>query len=219
MPITAKIYVEHDRLALVPTLRSLDGVNIEVITQVTTDPNSDFFPFLIEYDDFEELERALESDPTVENYELADRSENTGIYYIEHTEDTKLISRIVTEVNGFLMHTETKDRGWLVRLHLPDRGALNTVWNYADSEDIKLDIIEIYTKDGTDANLSYGLTEEQMEALTFAHEMGYFREPREMSLSELADEMGISSTALSGRIRRGMHNLISVALADEDGRD
>jgi len=216
MSITAKIYVEHERLALVPTLRSLDGVNIEVITQVTTDPNSDFFPFLIEYDDFDELERALDSDPTVENYKLVDRSENTGIYYIEHTEDAKLISTIVTEVNGFLMHTETKDRGWLVRLHLPDRQALNTVWTYANSEDIKLDIIEIYTKDGTDANLSYGLTEEQTEALMLAHEMGYFDEPREMSLGEIADEMGISSTALSGRIRRGMHNLISAALTDED---
>lgn len=219
MSITAKVHIEHERLALVPTLRALDGVEIRVIMQTNTDPGSTVFPFLIEYDDPDELDRMLDSDPTVENYELVDWTDETGIYYIEHTPETKLISRVVTDVNGFLVHTETRGHGWLVRLLLPDKAALNTIWEYANEHDISLDINEIYSNDEAGTETSYGLTDEQENALKTAHEEGYFGEPREISLSEVAAEMGLSSTAMSGRLRRGMRNLVAATIADEEDEE
>lgn len=216
MSITAKVHIEHERLALVPTLRTLEGINIRVITQGNTDPGSTVFPFLIEYDDRDELEATLDKDPTVDSYELVDWTDRTGIYYIEHSPETKLISTVVTDVNGFLVHTETKRHGWLVRLLLPDREALNTIWEYANENDIALDIIEIYGNSETGGEQSYGLTEEQRIALTVAYEEGYFGEPRDISLNEVADEIGLSSTAMSGRLRRGMRNLVGATLVDDD---
>ncbi|QIO24679.1 helix-turn-helix domain-containing protein [Haloarcula sp. JP-L23] len=216
MSITAKVYIEHERLALVPTLRTLEDVDIRVITQGNTDPGSTVFPFLIEYDDRGELEAALEEDPTVDNYELVDWTDRTGIYYIEHTPETKLISTVVTDVSGFLVHTETKRHGWLVRLLLPDRAALNTIWEYANENDISLDIIEIYGNSETGGEPSYGLTAEQRAALTIAYKEGYFGEPRDVSLNEVAEEIGLSSTAMSGRLRRGMRNLVGATLVDDE---
>ncbi|WP_144905420.1 helix-turn-helix domain-containing protein [Halobellus captivus] len=216
MSITAKVHIEHEHLALVPTLQHLDGVNIRVITQGTTDPGSTYFPFLIEYDDHEELESMLEADVTVEQFELIDRTGDTAIYYIEHTPQTKLISSVVTRENGFLVHTETKDGGWLVHLLLPDRGALNAIWEYARENDIALDIIEIYSNDDAGGESSYGLTDEQLDALQLAFSKGYFNEPRDISLSEVADDMGLSSTAMSGRLRRGMRNLIAATIAERE---
>ncbi len=119
MSITTKIHIEHERLALVPTLQNLEDIAIRVITQGNTDPGSTVFPFLIEYRDRDRLEEMLDADPTVQSYELVDWTDQTGIYYIEHTPETKLISSVVTDVNGFLVHTETKGNGWLVRLLLP----------------------------------------------------------------------------------------------------
>jgi len=214
MSITAKIHIQHDRLALVPTIRNLDEVNIRVITQGTTMPGVTAFPFLVEYDDREELERMLGSDPTVASYDLVDWTDGTGVYYIEHTPETKLISPVVTDVNGFLVHTETKGHGWLVRLLLPDREALNAIWEYADDEGISLDIIEIYGNDDAGGEGSYGLTDEQRAALNIAYTRGYFSEPREISLDEVATEMGLSSTAISGRLRRGLRNLIAATIAE-----
>ncbi|GGN94672.1 MULTISPECIES: helix-turn-helix domain-containing protein [Haloarcula] len=219
MSITAKVYIEHERLALVPTLRTLEDVDIRVITQGNTDPGSTVFPFLIEYDDRGELEAALEEDPTVDNYELVDWTDRTGIYYIEHTPETKLISTVVTDVNGFLVHTETKRHGWLVRLLLPDRAALNTIWEYANENDIALDIIEIYGNSETGGEPSYGLTAEQRTALTIAYEEGYFGEPRDVSLNEVAEVIGLSSTAMSGRLRRGMRNLVGATLVDDEAEE
>lgn len=219
MSITAKVYIEHDRLALAPTLRRLDGISIRVITQTNTDPGTTLFPFLIEYEDGEELEAALDEDATVERYELVDWTAGTGIYYIEHTPETKLISTVVTDVNGFLVHTETAGDGWLVSLLLPDRKGLNAIWEFANEHDIVLDIHEVYSNDDPSGETSYGLTEEQKTALLIAYERGYFGEPRDISLSEVAAEIGLSSTAMSGRLRRGMRNLISATIVEHETDD
>lgn len=218
MSISTKLYIEHERLALTPTLRSLDGVAINVVTQSNTNPGATDFPFFIEYDDSEALEEMLAVDPTVERYELVDWTDGQGIYYIEHTPETKLISTVVTEVNGFLVHAETSSNGWVVRLVLPDRSALNTIWEYAEDHDITLDILELYRNDDAGGEGSYGLTDEQLTALKLAYERGYFDEPRDVSLNEVAEELGLSSTATSGRLRRGMRNLIAATLADDDTR-
>jgi len=216
MSVTATIHIEHERLALVPTLRALSGIDIRVITQGTTAPGATNFPFLIEYDDRNELEARLSEDPTVEGYDLVDWSDGTGIYYIAHTPETMLISTVVTEVNGLLAHTETKGNGWLARLLLPNRNALSEIWEFATENDISLDIIEIYGNDDADAAESYGLTDEQTAALQTAYEEGYFGEPREISLDEVATAMDLSSTAMSGRLRRGMRNLIAATIAEVD---
>jgi predicted DNA binding protein len=217
MSITAKIHIRHDRLSLVPTLRALGDASISVIAQGNTDPGNVAFPFLIEYeggDGRNDVESALAADPTVERFDLVDWFDGTGIYYIRHAADTKLISSIVTEVNGFMVHTETKDDGWLVRLLLPNRAALKTIWDYAGDNDISFDIIEIYGNDDAGGTSSYGLTAEQRAALTLAFERGYFDEPRGSSLNDIAAELDLSSTAVSGRLRRGLRNLVGATLAD-----
>lgn len=216
MSIAVKAYIEHDELALVPTLRRLEDIEIEVITQANTDPDSDVFPFLIEYDDPDELETYLDRDPTINRYELVDANDGTFIYYIEHPNGTQLLSPVVTSVNGFMLRAETRRRGWFVQLQLPDRDALNTIWEYTTECGMNFDIIEVYGNTGTGTDVTFGLTDEQIEALTTAYRCGYFNEPRDMALSDVADEIGVSSTAMSGRLRRGMRNLISAALIDED---
>lgn len=218
MTVTAKLHIEHDLLALAPTLRVLDDVVIRVIAHGTTAPGATFFPFVIEYGDRSELEAALDTDPTVKSYDTIAWTSGTGIYYIEHTEDTKLISQTVTEVSGVMIYSETQGSGWTVRLLLPDRKGLNAVWEYARENDISLEILEVYGDGDAGGEMSYGLTDEQRVALKTAYDAGYFNEPRDTSLNEVATEMGLSSTAMSGRLRRGMRNLVGSTIAD-DGQE
>ena len=215
MSLTVTLHLEHDRLALVPTLSALEDVAIEVVPQGNTNPGTAEFPFLVEYPDRTAVERTFDADPTVDDYELIEWGDGTGLYYIEHAAETKLVSSAVSDANGYLVHTESQDNGWLVRLLLPDRAALNSVWEYAIAHDIDLDIVEIYRNEHAGTDSSYGLTEEQRAALVVAYEQGYFVEPRELSLDALAEEMDLSSTAMSGRLRRGMRNLIAATLVGE----
>ena len=215
MSITAKAYIEHEDLALVPLLRNLDGVNIRVILQATTDPSSGTFPFVIEYDNIEELEDTLAADHTVTDYERIDSNDGTNIYNILHTDKAKLISPAVTQANGFLLQAETKDKGWMIQTQLPSRDALHSVWGRARENDISFSLLELYEKRKGGSKSSFGLTEEQQRALEVAYEKGYFSEPREMSLEDIANEVGVSSTAMSGRLRRGMRSLVSSTLIED----
>lgn len=216
MSVTAKVLLRHDRLAFVPTLRALDVVEMSVITQGTTDPERTVFPFYVEYGGRAELERSFDADETVARYDLVDWTDGTGIYNVEYAPETKLISTVVTDVNGVLAHTESEGDGWLARLLLPNRAALGTVWEYASENDIEFDIVEVYGNDGVTGETSYGLTDEQRATLLLAYERGYFSEPREVALSGIADELGLSSTATSGRLRRGIRNLVAATLGGSE---
>jgi hypothetical protein len=48
MSITAKVHIRSDRVALVPTQRSLDDVKILVITQGNTSPGATLLPLHIQ---------------------------------------------------------------------------------------------------------------------------------------------------------------------------
>lgn len=52
------------------------------------------------------------------------------------------------------------------------------------------------------------LTDEEREVLLEAHRAGYFEVPRDLRLSDLADELGRSQSALSTLIRRGIGRLV-----------
>ncbi len=57
-----------------------------------------------------------------------------------------------------------------------------------------------------------GLTADQQVALETAHREGYFDVPRGISQAELADKLGISPSAMSQRIRRGMDQVVGSEL-------
>jgi hypothetical protein len=54
-----------------------------------------------------------------------------------------------------------------------------------------------------------GLTAAQREAIRAAADRGYFKVPREVSLKELAEQLGVSEQAVSQRLRRGLGNLVA----------
>lgn len=64
------------------------------------------------------------------------------------------------------------------------------------------------TRDGRSEPAGDGLTDRQTEALRTAYEMGYFDVPRGASLETVAAELGISSSAVSERLRRAQTQLI-----------
>jgi predicted DNA binding protein len=219
MSITTKLHLRHDRLALVPTLRHLDGIEISVITQGMTDPGRTAFPFFVGYGDRAGLERAFDADETVGSYELVDWTDGRGIYYVEYAPDAVLISTVVADVNGVVVDMAAEGDGWTARLVLPDRAALTEVWEYAADHDIDLDIVEIYGNDDVTGERSYGLTDEQRTTLLLAYDRGYFSEPRETDLGGIADELGLSSTATSGRLRRAIRNLVAATFGGDHDQD
>ncbi|WP_222915528.1 helix-turn-helix domain-containing protein [Natrinema sp. SYSU A 869] len=214
MSLIAILDISHPDLALTPTIRDCPAASIEVVPHSTTDPETGLFFYLVEGAD-DTFEDVLERDHTVADWMLIDDHGSTRVYRLQHTEDAVLISPMATELGGLLLKAETNDRGWTNRLHLPDREALAALWERCEETDISFELHRMFRQDEWTSETVPELTDEQRVALVRAHEEGYFEEPRETSLEELAERLDISPTAVGGRIRRGTGQLVETTLLEE----
>jgi len=55
--------------------------------------------------------------------------------------------------------------------------------------------------------MSGKLSDDQLEVLETAYQMGYFKVPQEVTAEEIASELDISRSTLSERLRRVEHNI------------
>ncbi|WP_248896022.1 helix-turn-helix domain-containing protein [Haloplanus halobius] len=216
MSLVAVVDLTHPDLALTPTIRST-AAEIQVVTHAATDAETGMFFFLVEADSFPTFEAALERDETVADSMLVAEASTARIYRLRHTPGTKLVSPATTEVGGLMLEAESTASGWSIRMQLPDRETLSQFCEFCEREGIEYTLGHIYSLDEFSVDDGgVGLTDAQRETLVKAYTEGYFEEPRGTSLEELADDLGISPTAVGGRIRRGASRLIERTLVDEE---
>lgn len=216
MILSTTVFVEHPDLALVPTIRSLGNVNVGVVSDAGTDPHHGVHFFWVETGDYEAFERALEADHTVDSYAEVASTGERRTYRIEYTDDAKLLTPSVTERGGLVVESHSRETGWVLELELQDHETLYEIDAFAREEGIQFDVLELHQTEDGDADAEFSLTEPQVEALVSAYVHGYYDEPRDISLEGLSEILGISQTAVSGRLRRGSARLIEESLVDTD---
>ncbi|SIR15883.1 hypothetical protein SAMN05421858_1642 [Haladaptatus litoreus] len=121
------------------------------------------------------------------------------------------IYEILTHQAATVLYVEGNRDGWLFRVRFPDHEATGQFRESCDEASISYEVRRIYPVSELPMK-RYDLTEEQREALVTAFESGYFRVPRDISLSELAETLDISPQAASGRLRRGLDRMLDSAL-------
>jgi len=215
MVISTRIYVEHSDLALADTIRSLES-GIGVVSDAGTDPQHDSYFFWIEDTDAEKVEAALGEDHTVAEFALVVADDTRRTYRIAYSDEARLITPAIHDVGGLTLESRSHQDGWLLELELPDREALYELGEYAAAEGMTFDVRELQELDRTDDRGAFGLTEPQVEALVAAFEHGYYEEPREITLDELAGLLDVSRTAVGGRLRRGEKHLVETILVEDE---
>jgi predicted DNA binding protein len=219
MPITTKVRFAHEDGALADTLAALPDLHVTVVPEASTDPTSNVYLFRFETDVPTDIESALADDHTVERVEPIAVFEAENTLAIEFSSAATLLAPQVTNHGGFVLKAQSATagstpRGWYERWSLPDRDSLHDIWQYALSAGFDFEIIDFHEQGATDPDhpVPSTYTPEQREALVTAYEMGYFTEPRETSLEEIAAELGISPTAVAGRLKRGMRSLVGTTV-------
>jgi hypothetical protein len=223
MSIITEVRFAHEDGALADTLNAHPDLAVSVIREASTNPehNIDLFRF----GERDDIETILEEDHTVSEIKPMLRFEDQRLLGIEFEPGAKLLNPEVTNKDGFVLQAQDSNtsgslRGWHERWLLPDRNALQDIWQYARDEGFTFEVIE-FRQQGQATPIPgqpglNALTEQQREALVAAYEQGYFTEPRETSLEELAVSLDLSATAVGGRLRRGMKSLIGITLAVDD---
>jgi predicted DNA binding protein len=218
--IKAVVRVEHPEIVLTETVTHDRSSNVRSVSEAGTDPTSGRFFYHIESSDFHRFEDGLRNDRTIGGFErIIETGDERAIYSFEYTDEAKILSPVISTANGVILDMENEGSAWILTVWMPERTDLVHLWDHARQHDIDIDLLRLNEYAGlgrTDA----GLTDSQREALLLAFETGYFEEPRNATLGEVAAELDISQPAASGLLRRGIKRLIvSSLLDDSDGPD
>ncbi|MDT3434456.1 helix-turn-helix domain-containing protein [Haloarcula sp. 1CSR25-25] len=213
--IKAVVRAEHPDIVLTETVTHDRSSKVRSVSEAGTDPTSGKFFYHIESSDFQQFEDGLRNDSTVGEFErVIDTRDNEAIYSFEYTDEAKILSPVISSANGVILDMENDGSAWILTVWMPDRTDLVDLWDYAQQHDIDIDLVRVneYASLG---NTDAGLTDSQREALLVAFETGYFEEPRNATLSEVAADLDISQPAASGLLRRGIKRLIMSSLMDD----
>ncbi|AUV81832.1 DNA-binding protein [Salinigranum rubrum] len=214
--IKAVVRVKHPDIVLTKTVAHDRGSRVKSVSEAGTDPTSGKFFYHIESSDFSRFEDGLRKDNTVGEFErVIETRDEKAIYSFEYTDQAKILSPVISTANGVILDMENEGSAWIITVWMPERTDLAHLWDYAEQNGIDIELLRVneYASLGsTDA----GLTDSQREALLVAFETGYFEEPRNATLSEVAADLGISQPAASGLLRRGIKRLIVSSMMEGD---
>ncbi|MFP9191004.1 helix-turn-helix domain-containing protein [Natronosalvus vescus] len=221
MSIITEFTVPAKAFALEHTLDAVADVTIE-IERLATHSREWVMPFLWIYsDNLDSIETALRDDASVTDVTVLDRTDEfayVNVYWAEPVQE--LVDHIVDR-HGIMEEAGARDGTWYLRIRFIDRDALEDFQTYFHEQGYSFELHRLY--DGSEPKKrKFGLTPVQYETLVTALEMGYFDIPRNAQIGELATELGVSTNAVSQRLRRATSNLTSNALdvsPPDTGRD
>jgi predicted DNA binding protein len=150
--------------------------------------------------------------------------ERVNDFRFVHAEGGRRLIRVDWEGNpdGFLdaclatdaivEHGEGTHERWTFQLRFLNHADLTSFHRLCTDADVPLDIHRIMNPGRGEPPNQYGLTDSQREALLLARERGYFATPREVTMEELGEELGITRQAVAYRLRDGILKLVDKTL-------
>lgn len=205
--IFARVRVAHESLAFTPASYA---TAVRLADRVALDGGDRVAFASVDRTDANAFETAVDDDPTVTDLRALGDDDGRREYRATVTDAGRLVAPLAAESCARLTRVEGADGEWTLALRAPDRGALVAFRDRCEAADVAFNVAQLSAHAPADADT--GLTPGQREALSLAYDRGYFDEPRESSLEELADELGVSSTAVGGRLRRGTARLVERVL-------
>lgn len=208
MSVIAEYAVRSDELALGETLGTVSGVELDVERSYATEPTKPILFVWATVADVAAFDAALESDPTVGEFEVLSEVDGDCLYRIATTDRIGVaLYPAWVELGAERLEARYADGWWHARTRFPGREAFSTYRQYLEDNGVEFRLERIYGSTQRDDG-ARALTEEQRETLELAHELGYFDVPRSATTTDLAAELGVSNQAVSERLRRGYARLV-----------
>jgi hypothetical protein len=170
--------------------------------------------------DFDRYEAALATDPTVESFKCLTELSDRRLYrmVLSAAGQRHSIHAVTVEMDITLLELTVTAESEEVFARFPSREALLEYRDACRERERQFEVLSLYEEhpqEGTTDSDRFGTTAAQREALVRALQRGYFDVPRGTRMEAIAEELDISTAALSTRLRRGQRNLVSHTLARE----
>lgn len=210
-PVVAELTVEHDDVVLGDAIRAAPSVTVEPNYR-TADERSSLLVFFAVGGSLGEFEEALETDHTITNPVRLAATDDARAYRVRYGADTLRFTPVFADLGALVYESRSDGRRWTFHVRFPSRAAFASFREYCSANGVTLELFRLYQDGSSAGGATMGLTAQQWETLTVAHEMGYFEVPRGTTQEELARRLDVSPSAVSQRIRRATDQLMAAAL-------
>lgn len=211
MSVIADFSIPADQFAIGHLLEVRPGVRVRFESMIPT--GGVIIPyFWVRGPDVETVEAALRASPMVEAVSVVDELDDETLFRVAWAEGVDGFIESITRADAVVLDGEGHGDHWSFQLRFPEYEALSTFYHDLVEKDISVDVEDIHNPIEFEETMEFGLTPEQHEALSIALEAGYFAVPRETTMVELAEKLGISDSAVSQRIRRGLTKILSATV-------
>ena len=212
MGVIAEFTFRHPGLPLMPSLEESD-VRLDVEQAVAADPDEPVLFVWASDGDLDEFEAAVERDETVADYTVVEDAGDHRLYRVAVSEQTPVpLYPMDDRMEASRLDVTSSADGVNARLRFPDRESLSEFQPRAEARGVDVTLRGVYSDTESALGDEYGLSAKQREALVTAAELGYYDVPRQASLSDVADDLGVSAQAASERLRRGVKTFVREAL-------
>lgn len=216
--LVAKLLLSHPALALSDVLRQVPAATVQA-TRVTAEDNGHLMTFTVSGPNLDRFESALGTSSTVSNPLEIEQTTDGRVYRVELTDKTRWFTPELLRVGARPLDIEGAMGRWEVRGQFRSRAALSAFREHCREASITFTLNRLCWTTGHTTQSQFGLSSSQREVIEKAYQCGYFDVPRDISQRELADEFGISSSAVSQRLRRGVSQILAETVAGNDSSE
>jgi predicted DNA binding protein len=213
MSVAVELTVPGDAFELGSVLATADGVSIEIERVVPI--REHVVPYVWASGEDRDVAPVLEGLSSVESVTRLVEIDGWGLYEMEWHHPIDGLVASLAEAGAAVVEFAGIDGEWHLDLRFPSRDAVTAFHDACREKGIAVTVTRISERPGSAAQSE--LTSKQHEALLVAYERGYFDIPREVTLTDLAEQLGISTQALSQRLRRGNRTLVRESLVEQSG--
>jgi len=169
--------------------------------------------FWVRGTEVDDIESAFTAHPGVREIRLVDSVANEYLLRVEWAVDYDDVLTILTETAVPLLDATGTNEQWTFEIRGDDRSDIADFQRRCREHDIPVTLTALHALTPVETTTEAALTEPQQEALLLAFERGYFESPREATMAELGDELGISQQAVASRLRRGVKHVLQGTLS------
>ena len=214
MSIIAEFTVPSEDFALGEALAAHSGVEVELEKIVPT--HGEVVPFFWAWGEgVEAFAETVREQASVGSLDEVDRVDDGALYRVEWTDETTDLGWVVRRSEATVLDASGRADGWRFELRFGTHEAVQSFQRDCGDRDVSIELKRLHSLSDVGGDGHYDLTSEQRATLLAALEHGYFEEPRDVTLEELADILDLSPTAVSGRLRRAEEALVTRTLVTD----
>ncbi|WP_440009097.1 helix-turn-helix domain-containing protein [Halomicrococcus sp. SG-WS-1] len=161
----------------------------------------------------DDVEAAFSDHAGVNTIRLIDNVEDEYLLRVEWDPDYVGILSTLADAQVPLISAVGTNTEWMFELRGDNRRDLSDFQQLCRERDIPVTLTALHALTPIETTTESALTDPQHELLVLAYERGYFNSPRDVTMEELGDELGISQQAVASRLRRGICRVLGQTLS------